>query len=188
MGCCSIDWHLANTDKPYVRATRYDNRVVFISRLLTNFTATVRLKSCLRTTKKYRHKWVVPNKPIKRLRQRRGALRREGAIADLRFPPASATANKRLKRGDSEPFILVDFGNHFKMVEPNLARRNYRAVPTNIRTLAPLHALGAHIEEDELRGRLLVAPIRATKRVRFEDDEEEEEEEEPPSRKRLRLV
>ena len=68
------------------------------------------------------------------------------------------------------------------MVKPAYAYRYYDAVPQSIMTVAPLHALGAHVGEQELRERLLVGPVRGTKRVRFE----EEEDDEPPSRKRLR--
>ena len=128
-----------------------------------------------------RHKYVVPNKPIKpSRRRRRQALRREGAVPQL----DEATPNQRLKREDS--FILVDFGNHFRMVKPAYAFRHYDAVPESFRTVAPLHALGADVGEQELRERLLVAPVRGTKRVRFE--EEDEEEDGSPSRKRLRLA
>ena len=90
-----------------------------------------------------------------------------------------------MKREDS--FILVDFGNHFRMVKPSFAYRYYNAVPENFRTIAPLHALGADIGEEELRERLLVGPVRGTKRVRFEEEEEEEDDDDDGSRSRKRV-
>ena len=123
--------------------------------------------------------------------RRRRPLRREGAIADLQQlepgTPTSTNATRRqLQREDS--FILVDYGNHFRMVKPAYAMRYFHSVPENIRTVAPYHALGANVGEQELRAKLLAVPISATppigtKRVRFEGEEPDDN---PRPRKRRR--
>ena len=69
--------------------------------------------------------------------------------------------------------------------------RYFHSVPENIRTVAPYHALGANVGEQELRARLLATPISAMppigiKRVRFEVEELEDVDDNPRPRKRRR--
>jgi len=141
---------------------------------------------------------MIPEKHIlSSAPKRRRTLRRE-AIADLRqlepeIPTATNTTRRQLQREDS--FILVDYGNHFRMVKPAYAMRNFHSVPENIRTVAPYHALGANVGEQELRARLLAIPISATppigtKRVRFmvEGEELEGVDDNPRPRKRRRSI
>lgn len=131
------------------------------------------------------HKLVVREKPICPSYRRR-KLRREGAIADIQLLNSEiAKSREQLKREDS--FILVDCGNHFKMVKPAYAKRYYHSVPENIITVAPYHAFGPDVGQEllELLHAVPVAtpPVRR-KRVRFQ--EEEGDMENSQLRKRLR--
>ena len=78
------------------------------------------------------------------------------------------------------------------MVKPAYAIRYFHSVPENFETVAPYHALGASIGEQELRTRLLGVPIvnQNPKRVRFVEDDEEPEgvdSDEASPRKRRRM-
>ena len=137
-------------------------------------------------------KYKIPEKPILLPDPRRRRLRREGAIADLQQLGSgnTITTTQQLKREDS--FILVDYGNHFRMVKPAYAVRYFHLVPENFQTVAPYHSLGPSLGEQELKTRLLAVPIvnQNRKRVRFVEEEEdpgEVDSDEARPRKRRRL-
>lgn len=71
------------------------------------------------------------------------------------------------------------------MVKPAYAERYCFPVPGNIRTVAPFHALGPDIKEDELRKRLLAVPFpNGRKRVRFNEEEGDLDDSPPHKRHR----
>ena len=133
-------------------------------------------------------KFTIPEKPI--FRQRR--LEREGAILDLREGDRRPRQLRRVGLRREESFVLVDHGDHFRMVKPMYAKTYYRRLPKDFVSIAPYHAFGPDIEQEMLRNILCagVAPrttdsrqpgASGKKRVRFTDEDEDDNNDDRPS-------
>jgi len=131
--------------------------------------------------------FIVPEKLV--FRQRR--LEREGAMSDLGEGNGCPRQLGRvgLKREDS--FVLVDHGDHFRMVKPMYAKTYYHRLPRDFVSIAPYHPFGPDIEQEMLRKFLCAGVAQRTisrppnanskKRVRFTDEDEDDNHNDRPS-------
>jgi len=149
--------------------------------------ATVAVRRSQRLNKSFKQ-FSIPEKPIFRQRM----LEREGALRDLEEECPRRLGRVGLRREES--FVLVDHGDHFRMVKPMYAKTRYQRLPSNFVSIAPYHAFGPDIEQEMLREILClnavgVAPgtTNSRKRVRFADEEEDDNHDDrPPSPKKVR--
>ena len=133
-------------------------------------------------------KFTVPEKPI--FRQRK--LEREGAISDLGEEDGRPRQLGRVGLRREQSFVLVDHGDHFRMMKPRYAKTYYHRLPQNFVSIAPYHAFGPDVEQEMLRTILCAGVPRRTtdsrqpharsrKRVRFTDEDEDDNHDDRPS-------